>query len=294
MNLYELLILARRKEIFESEEKINWILSNQKLYSKLIDRIKNDITTGDLTPQRVLEYFDNSSKAIGKFLPWVVKMYINKEFDMAHLDTIRGSLDIFYYNLPKFSNKDINSYRTLNDLNIAIDNIKGVKTSGDKKRDAKKSSKKIFENNKWIIIIPETKEAAIKYGKGTTWCTSAKKDNAFDAYNVDGPLIIIINKQNPSEKYQLHYPTNSYRDSEDDDMELVDFFIKNPEIKDFLLNYTDALPPINDDYRWRDLNSLNYNDWVNLLNTEPFAIKYAPKKWKEKLTKEESLEIYYS
>src|SRR3989304_9982442 len=72
---------------------------------------------------------------------------------------------------------------------------------------------KYYEDEDVLIIITLTEKASCKYGKGTRWCTAAKKDNQFDEYTEVDPetgekqrLYILIpkNPKHPGEKYQGH------------------------------------------------------------------------------------------
>jgi hypothetical protein len=50
--------------------------------------------------------------------------------------------------------------------------------------------------------VPITQFAAKWLGRGTRWCTAADKDNAFRAYNMEGPLVVIMMPD--GRKFQAH------------------------------------------------------------------------------------------
>lgn len=77
----------------------------------------------------------------------------------------------------------------------------------------------MYEDDKWLIIIPHTEEAACYYGANTRWCTAAKEDNMFDYYNNDGPLYINIYKPK-NRKYQFHFESSQFMDEEDEPIQL--------------------------------------------------------------------------
>ena len=104
----------------------------------------------------------------------------------------------------------------------------------EKERDIEvkeQETKKIFESDKLLVIQPLTKRAAIKYGSGNKWCNAGKKNNMFDNYNKDGPIYIIVTKQD-NKKYQLHFESGQFMDEKDEPEQLFDF----PEIVDVFKN----------------------------------------------------------
>jgi len=275
-------IIYNSNILFESEQKINWILSQPKLVQALENRIQNDSKTpNNITAKQLLKNFDNSSIVIGKFLPWVVKMYSNNEFEYTDLGLINNYLGSFVKNSNKLEKKDINQYKSLEELNNALENIKDVKGSREVQRDAKSGAEKIYEDNKWIILIPHTKEAAIQYGKNTKWCTAGINNNMFDYYNEDGPLYILINKQNPNEKYQFHFETNQYKDVEDREIDLKSFLEENPEIKIFFASIKNLDKTDIKNWIWLNGTKLNYNDYFEEVKKHGFVLKYVPEEVKD-------------
>ena len=79
---------------------------------------------------------------------------------------------------------------------------------------AKNDIEKLYEDDKWLVISPNSKEASMYWGNHTKWCTATREDkNMFEHYNKQGKLIININKQT-KEKFQFHFPNREYRDEE--------------------------------------------------------------------------------
>jgi hypothetical protein len=83
-------------------------------------------------------------------------------------------------------------------------------------KNAKNDIRKFYEDDKWFVVIPLSMDAACYWGSDTEWCTATRneEDNYFNRYNDDGPLIILINKEN-GEKYQFHFETDSFMDKKD-------------------------------------------------------------------------------
>lgn len=89
----------------------------------------------------------------------------------------------------------------------------------------------IYEDNTWLIISPKSYEAAVYWGHGTSWCTSYKDNDSFyKEYTASGPLYININIKT-GEKFQFHFPTNSFRNKWDGDIDYDD----NGKLQDNLI-----------------------------------------------------------
>ena len=68
---------------------------------------------------------------------------------------------------------------------------------------------KLYEDDSFLVVHPKVRAASVLYGKGTKWCTAAKRHNAFTAYNEVGNLYIVIDKLS-GKKYQFHFETDSF------------------------------------------------------------------------------------
>ena len=63
---------------------------------------------------------------------------------------------------------------------------------------AKNDIEKFYEDDMWFVVIPLSMDAACYWGSDTEWCTATRDEdgNYFNSYNEQGPLIILINKEN--------------------------------------------------------------------------------------------------
>lgn len=88
---------------------------------------------------------------------------------------------------------------------------------------AKGKAEKLYSDDTVTVIHPEDQTAACAYGRQTRWCTAATRGiNYFDNYNAQGPLYILIPKspKHEGEKYQLHFPSASFMDENDNSVSL--------------------------------------------------------------------------
>lgn len=90
--------------------------------------------------------------------------------------------------------KDINQYKSIDDLQSAVDRY-------TMSRGPKSESRKIYEDDKFIVIEPKNEEASCKYGSNTRWCVTSRGSGHFERYTKGNQsLYFIINKQNSTNK----------------------------------------------------------------------------------------------
>lgn len=90
---------------------------------------------------------------------------------------------------------------------------------------------KEFEDDKWLLLRPLSFEASSKYGAGTKWCTTFKKEKEyFFKYCQNGMLVYMINKES-GEKFAMFYdmttekPETSFWTVEDTRTDITDLEI---------------------------------------------------------------------
>lgn len=201
----------------------------------------------------------------GKYILWVAKQY--KLSLQQHKSLTRFKEDAYKYEeaLKKFNelsvknkikDKDINHYKNISAVYDAVEKFEDVKSNRELEKNIKiGGAEKIFESDKWLVVVPKTEEAACYYGKGTRWCTSAVGGgNSFNDYNEDGSLFIFINKKDSNERYQLHVTTDQFMDAKDEEVDLDMFEFEHPELEFAFLEIYDYV--VSDFVR---LHNLKYN-----------------------------------
>ena len=212
----------------ETLDKVNLVLKNPNIVKAIQEKIDNDYSINTkISPKDLLLYFDDALDN-NKYIPWVTKRYISNDFVANQIDEINNLLNRFVQNLNKIENKDIGFYKSIDELKDVIRTAENTDLSNSEKaRIAKTEAKKVYEDNDLVIIVPETEAAAIQYGKGTKWCTSALNDNRFETYDGISPLYININKHNGN-KYQFWEGENGieFRNAANDPVDLFDTLLK--------------------------------------------------------------------
>ena len=102
------------------------------------------------------------------------------------------------------------------------------KSNTQKEKAAKASSEKIYEDERFLVIVPQSKEASCYYGKGTKWCISASDSkNYWDDYTGRDKWFVFIFDGQAAEpnfaKIAIAYDTLG------DDADYEEIFLANDE-----------------------------------------------------------------
>lgn len=158
-------------------------------------------------------FVDVDPSGNNKYLDWMVKTALGKNQDdrIPMADDIAKTVVDFHRNLARVSNKDINSYKSLNDLKSVVEDAL-VK---EKEKRISKEAAKIYEKGGVVIYAPFTVEASCKYGSGSKWCIAGTGDarglnTYFDQYSEHSNFYFFINnnlvgKDNTHYKYALQW-----------------------------------------------------------------------------------------
>ena len=214
------------------------------------DRDTRDVTkVGAYTQWLIKQWMELQQKADAEFAygspDWGIALERHQKLFMEDLYKVTEDLRKFDY-LKKTGRykgeKDINRIPSIESL---YDQVKDYKISKDELTTTKAERVRddvdvVYEDSTWIIMIPKTKEASCHYGGGQSrWCTASKSSNYYDHYAKQGPLYMVLHKEDmnkePSESrsHQFHFESNSFMNAEDRNIELGDFFKKYPELKGF-------------------------------------------------------------
>lgn len=161
----------------------------------------------------------------GKYTEWLLNLYKSGKLKIEDLYKATGYLRAFNDFKHRLRGIDIGQIKSLPELYDTVrpflDNPEQATSKSDEIRKLKKGATKIYEDDRWLIIRPMTKDAAIYYGKGTQWCTAAtESENYYDRYVEDygeGCLYINIDKKK-KRKYQFCFESDEFMDERDDNM----------------------------------------------------------------------------
>lgn len=179
----------------------------------------------------IIDHFANNADPSKKKTntQWIMKQYANKNIRQEDHPRIKSALEGFEKYKPKLDEKDIGKYKSVSELEDAVEPHLGTAaTKAEDVRNIKhEGAEKKYEDDNISVHHIKTKEAAQYYGKGTKWCTAADSDNNMFHHYADN-LHVIMDKKNRDEKgnqrkYQFHAASNQFMNEKDDPINKEEF-----------------------------------------------------------------------
>ena len=245
--------------------------------------------------------FRKEQDKLGTYGTWILSLF--QKGNLKNEGHVKDILTRFDKEKKNLKNKDIMTYKSLEDLDNALNDEESYKDQTDRqklrktqdavrKSDLSKEAEKVYEDSDWEVWIPHTYEASCKLGRGSHWCTASTEDDYYYNYyknDFGGEYYININKHNPDEKYQFHFESGQFMDASDRSIDMADFLNKNQglkkfygdkflaEIKDYITSHMDGntikldmrkFSNIYDELSYRD--SISSDDIEAILNGDTF------------------------
>ena len=147
-----------------------------------------------------------------------------------------------FVKLAKDIKQPITNFKSIADLASAVRASEEKDISVDEKAQANykifreamsDGLKVVYQDNDWVIGIPETYESSAHFKKPVTdWCT-AYPDMYRRYLGVYGGKYYIHLNKNTGELYQLHVESNQFKDVSDKEIDRDKFAKENPQLKSF-------------------------------------------------------------
>ena len=119
------------------------------------------------------------------------------------LSELKDSLEHFFKNPSKYEIKDINQFRTKEEFEDAVELAK-TKLSRKEMKDT--GVDKVFEDDRFILLMPKTHKAACRYGSRTRWCVTMRNHSGyFENYFGQGPIFFLVDKSQPEQQQSPQY-----------------------------------------------------------------------------------------
>jgi len=204
-----------------------------------------DVDTGDI-------------QKVGAYSQWIIKqwMKLQQEADKAYaygsnewgvkLEQLQEQFMEDLYktteDLQKFhrfkqqiaqEKRDINRVESFDELYELTKEFSLEQATTTKAERVLQDAELVYDGPNWEILVPKSREASCHYGANTRWCTAGSSNNYYDHYSKQGPLYIITNKKDPTDKYQFHFESNQFMDKEDRNVSLSPFLNERPDLKIF-------------------------------------------------------------
>jgi hypothetical protein len=173
-----------------------------------LDRIKQDNPELNITIIDVIQSIDPSST--NKYCEFLIKMIKGKDnTQRAIVDSLISGLfgvkaieSLHKFEEHSKANRIPQEFKDISRHNDWFFIEEGVKIADEvvKRKQLEKETKKLFENDEWVVLIPESYEASQLYAYNTKWCITQK--NYWNDYKKSSRIIFVINKKN-NEKYAI-------------------------------------------------------------------------------------------
>ena len=178
--------------------------------------------------------------------PKPVQKSIDKIEDFQKLPDLLGK----FAKLAKDIKKPITNFKSVADLASAVRASEEKDVQVDEKAQANYNVfreaisdglKVVYQDNDWVIGIPETYEASSHFKDPVTdWCTAYPDMYAKYMEDYGGKYYIHLNKHT-GELYQLHAESNQFKDASDREINVLKLVSLYPQLKQF---YREKLPAL--------------------------------------------------
>lgn len=131
-----------------------------------------------------------------KYTDFVLKTLSPNEDVDLHVDVAVQLVKDFDKYQSQLEKKDINQYDSIHELERALQEP----LEKQKEKLLEKQVQKIYEDDRFLVVVPLSHVASCKYGSGTKWCTTSSDDSNFKRYTSEDRRLYYIIKKNTSEK----------------------------------------------------------------------------------------------
>ena len=186
--------------------------------------------------------------SVGKYGKWLLNLFNKNKISKTDFDEIPTLLNQFTIYRNRIQNKDLNSYKTLDDLADVLASVvdddsmltpnqknkflKKVK-SGKIKLDASDDYDIVLDTPNFIVYVPNTHEASMKLGKGTKWCTAHENPDWYDEYTLLGNKLYIVKNKRTRERWQYSDKNGDFLNQDDEKFDIIELMKQDKELSKF-------------------------------------------------------------
>lgn len=234
------------------EDRSDYIKQQKQFVDSITNAVEADRNyKGPTDIDAILNQLKTADPLNGANIVWIARMYANGQFKLEDLGRIKSYLSSFFKNRAKIQNKDLNSYKNLDQLYDVVNALSSSEDSTGVQSDVLKQFTTIpdvevvINSPNFVVVVPKTYQASRKLVEiGLTpaqvensWCT--RNSNMFKQYSAQGPLYVIATVQGGKlQKWQFHVESDQYKNVRDTDISKQDISLLSsiPEYTKFL-NY---------------------------------------------------------
>ena len=137
---------------------------------------------------------------------WTTNRGLDRSMQSLNSSTLKNladDLEHFLKNPSKYEIKDINQFDSIDAFQDAADTAKQKLSRKEMKETG---VDKVFEDDRFILLMPKTHKASCRYGARTRWCVTMRDYSGyFENYFGQGPIFFLIDKSQPERRYSPSY-----------------------------------------------------------------------------------------
>ncbi len=218
------------------------IAAVKKYYPNIDDDVFMQLISLDPT-------YRDGSNSVGKYGKWILNLFKKGAISKEDFSEITPLLKQFTTYKNRVQNKDLNTYKTLDDLSNTLAQVvdddsmlsdrqklrfrKNVK-AGRISTDAEDDYDVVFEDADFIVYVPNTHEASMKLGNGTKWCTAHENPDWYDKYTDDGGKLYIFKDKKSGKRWQYSDLRGDFLDDDDKSFDVNDLLSADNSLKQFI------------------------------------------------------------
>ena len=214
------------------------IQSMKQYYPNIPDEVFQGLVELDPTYKR-------GSNNAGTYGKWILRLANQNNGEIDRPEHLTDVLKRFDSQKKQLKNKDIMRFKSVEEVDNYLNDDSNYVELSDRqklrdvqkqvhKTDVTKDADKVYEDSTWEVWVPKTYEASCKLGSDTSWCTASTANSYYyEHYTNQGPLYIVINKSDPSEKYQFHLESYQFMNKNDYGIDIYGFLKENEGLYNF-------------------------------------------------------------
>lgn len=196
--------------------------------------------------------YKDGSNSVGKYGKWILNLFNKGNLSPEDFSDVTPLLNQFSTYRNRVQNKDLNSYKTLDDLESILADVvdddsmlsdrqklrfmKNVK-AGRVKVSAEDDYDVVLNTPKFTVYVPNTHEASMKLGSGTKWCTAHENPEWYNKYTKDNHKLYIVSDKESGNRWQYSDKNGDFLDRNDKKFDVGELMRSDKDLSKFFAQF---------------------------------------------------------
>ena len=196
--------------------------------------------------------YRDGSNSVGKYGKWILNLFKKGAISEEDFSEITPLLQQFTTYRNRVQNKDLNAYKTLDDLSNTLAQVvdddsmlsdrqklrflKNVK-AGRVSTDAEDDYDVVLDTSNFTVYVPNTHEASMKLGNGTEWCTAHENPEWYEKYTKNGGKLYIVKNKSTGERWQYSDDQGDFLDQDDEEFDILELMCQDERLSKFFQQF---------------------------------------------------------